>query len=69
MPEPTEEDDQRRRADGLRARIEDLRRGIRDPSRPESPREFTDNAANEAANEAASRPEPESGDATPDDPT
>jgi hypothetical protein len=49
MSEPTEEDRQRQRADELRARIEDLKRGARDSSQPESPREFTDNAASEAA--------------------
>jgi hypothetical protein len=48
MGEPTEEDRQRQRAEDLRAQIEDLRRGVRDPSQPESPREFTDNAVREA---------------------
>jgi hypothetical protein len=47
MREPTEEE--RRRAAELRAQIEDLRHGVRDPSQPESPREFTDAAAGEAA--------------------
>jgi hypothetical protein len=49
MGEPTEDDRQRQRAEELRAQIEDLRRGVRDPSQPESPREFTDKAASEAA--------------------
>jgi len=48
MGEPTEEDRQRQRAEELRTQIEDLRRGVGDPSRPESPREFTDNAASSA---------------------
>jgi len=49
MREPTEDDRQRHRADELRSQIEDLRRGVRDSSQSESPREFTDNAASEAA--------------------
>jgi len=49
MSEPTEDDRQRQRANDLRARIEDLKHGVRDTAQPESPREFTDNAASEAA--------------------
>lgn len=49
MHEPTEDDRQRQRTNELRSRIEDLRRGAHDLSRPASPREFTDQAASEAA--------------------
>jgi hypothetical protein len=49
MHEPTEDDRRRQRADELRARIEGLRRGGADSSRPKTPREFTDQAAGEAA--------------------
>jgi len=49
MHEPTEGDRQRQRADELRSQIKDLKHGDHDPSHTESPREFTNTAANEAA--------------------
>jgi hypothetical protein len=48
MGEPSEHDAQRRRAEELRSEIEKLRRGSGGFGAP-SPREFTDEAAAEAA--------------------
>lgn len=62
MHEPTEDDRQQQRVAELRSQIENLRRGVSDSSRPDSPREFTE----KAASEAASREEQRSDNATQD---
>jgi hypothetical protein len=45
--EPDDQDSGKLRAERLRQRIEELRRRTPAPSRPLSPREFTDDAAGE----------------------
>jgi hypothetical protein len=43
--EPDDQESGKQRAERLREQIEELRRGTPAPSRPQSPREFTDDAA------------------------
>jgi hypothetical protein len=43
--EPDDQESGKQRAERLREQIEELRRGTPTPPRPQSPREFTDDAA------------------------
>jgi hypothetical protein len=43
--EPDDQESSKQRAERLREQIEELRRSTPAPSRPRSPREFTDDAA------------------------
>jgi hypothetical protein len=52
MGEPDDEEGSRQRAKRLREQIEELRRNGPAPSRPLSPREFTDDAAREESGKA-----------------
>ena len=45
MGEPDDQESGKQRAERLREQIEELRRSTPTPSRPQSPREFTDDAA------------------------
>lgn len=45
MSEPDDQESGKQRAERLREQIEELRRSTPAPSRPQSPREFTDDAA------------------------
>jgi hypothetical protein len=45
VSEPDDQESGKQRAERLREQIEELRRSTPAPSRPQSPREFTDDAA------------------------
>ena len=45
MGEPDDQEGGKQRAERLRKQIEELQRSTSAPSRPQSPREFTDDAA------------------------
>ena len=52
MGEPDDQESGKQRAERLRKQIEELRRSTPAPSRPQSPREFTDDAARQESDKS-----------------
>jgi hypothetical protein len=53
VDEPDDQESGKQRAERLRKQIEELQRSTSAPSRPQSPREFTDDAARQESGKSA----------------